>query len=1475
MLNKYAKYIHFLIIFYLVWLFIIPLCFKYLTKPVLAEINSRIDSELVIESPQLRTSVLPNIKLKAKEIKLINSDKTPEMSVSNMKVSLRILPLLSGKIHLNSFQSDNIKINGTLNDKLYIAGFPIDLSQGNLNFKIKRVKIKQFKFNLKDITKSSSYNIIGENIYFKDAKNSFITHGKTKMECENNIAIANFDINLPHRKNLKKTKFNIDIDNFRLNLLTDIISKCIYDEITEIDGVISLHSNNKKMTGDFKNLKICFKDTYKNMIFPKELNIISEHRIGEDSFKIKNMVLVGDKLKSSLKGQIKNIFSATPYLDLVVNLDKSDIREGALLLPPIITPDISIPKLKQYPFYGTILGNMKIKGKLPEPDITGNIKVEDGILIRPIPNAVSGANINIDFIGKKFLLDVVVPAGGREVVYVSGDVTMYGESFANLKIKSSKSVDLNVAEFVLNPLHEILCFQIGPVPIMDINGFGNVELKISGTKKNPHIWGDFNFKNTDARFLDVNNFVLKNADGNLNFNNQQAHFINHTGTLHSQPATIDGVCTLFGDLDFDVKANNQNLSDLVEVIKTSPMLKDIALTLPNITDISGKSDFYLHLNGKLIDINDLQLNKNVIPSGFIKLLGNSLKLEDIKINKLNGIINYNKSDFDMDLKGMISSASVTTIKGVVKDNKADITIDSPKICVNELEPTKLKYLDKLYIKLKAHYKGRIDNIDIKGLNAIVEVIKNNTPQKNVKVSTGKIIIKNSTLAISNLYGTIKSNPFHMNLNISNVNLDNANKLVLNKLRANGNFYCKELDLTIINAIKKANILPYPIQKNLNNIDISGKATVLAKIKNTRLDSSVSIHNADLNYNLKNNKTNFNIPIKIKHGEINVNNNVLALDKFYCFVDDMPVILYGKIKNIYSNPNLNIRINTKLMQKPFDKYWNNNTVYPIKINGDIVTSTGLDGGVNYGVNGINGINNLRIRTDIKMEANSNIYYMGATVGDKTNPTTLNIDTTLDRNGWCKLNKLNYNKIITSQNKKNNTLPMLSVKGLLKPSGKICSFKNLTIKTENPTNADLFNIIFKKPTIKSGNFISNLVVNGDSISPKIVGTFFAKNIEMPYLNTSIKDFDINFKPDTINFTTKGTVLDNYIMVNSVMKNKLTPPFKISSADIYINDLDLNNTMSQIKQMELKGLDSAISLNTDIFSPRILNSLLISNMKVRAGNVRIKNIKASHLEALCTLNEKMIFGVDSLKFNMASGKIFGKLKYNLLNNHMHMELDSKGVNANELTIALFDLQNQIFGSLTGHIELDCNATNDKTRLTTLSGYGTFTVANGRMPKLGSLEYLLKAGSFIKGGITGLTMNGLIDILKPMRTGEFSSIDGRIRIKDGVAKTIEIRTIGKSLSLYAIGSLNLYTQIADMHIFGQLSKKATTVLGTAGNISLNTLFNKIPWVSLDNNSSLINDLNKIPGIELSNKSNRRFMVEILGDINGDNFVKSFKWIN
>ena len=69
--------------------------------------------------------------------------------------------------------------------------------------------------------------------------------------------------------------------------------------------------------------------------------------------------------------------------------------------------------------------------------------------------------------------------------------------------------------------------------------------------------------------------------------------------------------------------------------------------------------------------------------------------------------------------------------------------------------------------------------------------------------------------------------------------------------------------------------------------------------------------------------------------------------------------------------------------------------------------------------------------------------------------------------------------------------------------------------------------------------------------------------------------------------------------------------------------------------------------------------------------------------------------------------------------------------------------------------------------------------------------------------------------------------------------------------------------------------MFGPIGNLSLNTLFNAIPGVDLSKDTILLESINKIPGIELSSKDYRKFIAEIKGNINGEDYVKSFKWVN
>lgn len=1430
MFKKYSKFIYIILSFYIVWLALLPLTCNLVLGAFLPE---------TVKNVRIRTSVLPNITLKADEVLIPDT-----LEIKRPQINIRILPLLTGTVHLNRVSADYISMKA---ENFKLPKTNIELKPEK--FKLNNLNIKEYHINI------HSNKLEGKNLKYKNNRRNIIFYSQSNL---NSDCKLDFDLNLPKTNKQNRSKCNISVKNLDLSKFSPVVSS-YFKEIKSTNGKINITSQKDTMETKIEGLNILYHDDAYSIKFPSILTITSNFHIYNNMLDIKKSAVKSDGINIAVSGKVKNIFSTSPKFDLKTNIEHVDLRNGALMLPNIITEDISTPALKKYAFYGDLTGNLEIKGGLPNPDITGAMAVRNGMLIKPIKNAKGKANIDLKFIGQKLLLDVDVPAGGKEWVKVDGDITIYGEKFVHLNIKSSSSVDLDTAEFVVNPLHEIFRFEVGPVPIMDIRGRGSADLKIVGTKKDPHAWGNFKFYNTDARFLEVNNLVLKNAKGHLDFTDRIAYFINETGTVNTKPATIEGTCSLFGDFDFNVTAKNQKLSDLIIILTTSPMLNSMKDMVPPIKNAVGNADFLLNLKGeKVLHIADLKINENVITKGSIKLLGNAFSYEGLNMKDMKGLINFHKTNCDVDLKGKLSTNSNIAVQGKLEDNNADIKVVTPRIMVNELNIKELKFLDNLAVKLDAKYKGKIDKISIGGIDAQINVLKNNAPVKNCKVSSGQITLKNSNLKINNLTGFMKQNPFYINANIKNLGKDTID---LNRANINGVFRCKDFDLTVLNSFKSLDVFPADLKRELDKITIlKGVTDINFQAKNSKLNSTLNLNNVKFTYSIREGEKQekVDIPVNLINGQIILKGNTITLRKLNCLIDEMPILIFGTVTNIYKNPKYNVYINSKLVQKVFTKYWNAYNIYPIKVSGDIVSTVRLSGDKNH----------THINSETRMEENSEIYYMGANIGDIANPITLKVDTDIYGQDFIKLNKFSYNRIIASQNNKQNELPLLNISGEIQKKGNIYFYKDLTIKSENPADANLFNIIFKKPTIKQGTFISDLKINGSSNHPKILGKFNLANVEMPYLNTSIKELNLEFKPNTINVLSKGEILTNYIMGSAELNNVLAPPYTVNKAYIYINNLDINHVMSQIKQLELKGISSAIGTETNIKS---LDLLRIKSAKIRAGQILVKNISASNLEATCGFADKKI-SIDSFNFNMASGIISGNLKYNLKNNFMNLNLSANKVNANSLTTALFDLPNQIFGDLTGHVEISCDTTNEKTQYQTFSGKGQFNVSNGKMPKLGSLEYLLKAGNLLRGGITSISMNSIIDIVTPLKTGEFSSIHGHFNIKNGIAKTVEIHSHGKNLNLYITGTYNFIESIANLNVYGQISRKVSTVLGAAGNISLNTLFNKIPGVST---SQFVNDLNKIPGIDLSNKSSRKFIVEILGDINGEDFVKSFRWLN
>ncbi|MBQ3834823.1 MAG: hypothetical protein II816_04845, partial [Elusimicrobia bacterium] len=557
---------------------------------------------------------------------------------------------------------------------------------------------------------------------------------------------------------------------------------------------------------------------------------------------------------------------------------------------------MDVYKLKKYKFYGDIIGNLSIKGKNLEPSINGNIYVNNGILTKPIVNA-KGATIKLNFIGKYLNFDVLVPAGAGENVKVKGGVELYNVKYSDMRIWSSKNVNLQTAEDKVVPLHEILNFVIGPVPIMDVKGVGNIDITVKGNRKNPHVWGILDLREVTTYFKEMPNLVLHNAEAVLNFNDEDAVFNLKQGKINGKDVSIDGTCNLSGKFDFDVKAENQELSYLYKAIKTSALIDDLKNMVPEFDAVSGLITLKAKVYGSIKDIEDIKYNENFFAKGIINLLDNGISYQGISAHDTKGIINFEPTSSQGEITSKIGNSPIKA-SFKTKENFVDLFAESPKLLINDLFLNNHDFpkdMGNITVWINTKYKGKIDNIEYDKIDFTGRIL--NTHKNNkLKISNGEVSLKNNRLKISDVYGNFADTKSEFNINLTADNLS-ARPTLYGKIKL------KDFELSLINTFSDYAIIPQNIRENLNKIRFDkGKINLNANLNRNDIYASTDLGGVELTY------TPLGLPIKIVNGSIYTRKNFAGLNKINLLMDGMPVLLDGNINNIFTSPKFNIYVN---------------------------------------------------------------------------------------------------------------------------------------------------------------------------------------------------------------------------------------------------------------------------------------------------------------------------------------------------------------------------------------------------------------------------------------------------------------------------------------------------------------------------------------------------------------------------------------
>lgn len=1443
-------------------------------QTVLNEAGYKID----LKNPSLKMGLIPSVWVKADNFAILNDDGSKALEIQNPYINIRILPLIFKELDIKHFSADNINANLVFDtdSKLKLGQYPLETEiKTPLKLKHAAIYLDGYKVNLDDKVQSKKINLDGKYLTVKDftfdKHLNFSTIADMKAGVRKTLINADVDLKLPVNQisddqcDISGHIVNLNLSDF--SIYAKSLSK---NKIKSLSGIINFTAKTETAADNHKqiktnlyvnNLGILKDDTAESIYFKDKLTVKTDINTIKNGIEINEMKISGKGISAFTSGKITKLNSKLPDLDLKVTVNKSKAENIISLLPgePDLSPDINLLLLKKTGFWGDAAGNLEIKGKADFPDVYGNILVANAYMVKPIPNA-DKAVIKIAFNGDKLNLDVKVPTSQTETVFVKGPINLYNDKYADLNITSTDNVDLKTAQIVLNPLHEILHFDIGPVPIMDIKGKGGINLHVIGTRENPHGWGQFRFKNATVSFLDIHNMLLTNGSGTLDFDNQNTFFQTKSASLNGKPVSVKGTCSLIGELNFDVLAHGQDLGKLLKTVKTSPMLADIQKLIEPVENANGPANLTINLTGKVKNPKDIVFNKNLFAKGKIELLSDNIKIKGVpaSISKTSGVVNFINTDADFKLASNLDKSQIK-IEGKIKDNNTDIKFASGKFNLGDGLNTlpasvKVPYkkdLAAINTSFTGRYNGSIQDINFDNIYLKGKIYSDKSSKSVIVVDNSSFELNNSTFKLPLLKGTFKNSPYNISLNIS--------KMFSPQRVVNGNCKITSLDLNLINDNALQYILPPETAKQLKDIDfLNGNINLAAKIKNNNLNAYTKLDDISLLYKPK------RIKLTINSGDMLLRNNLLRLNKINALLGKMPVFINGEIANVQKNPNLNLYVNAKPNQEFFDQFFNNKSVYPIKLKGDAILTSYLRGTAGY----------LNAKSTFKISDNSSLYYMGASIGDAENPVKITADTTYSPSG-LKIHSFQYDKIITSQNNKPFVNPQLTAQGTLNLiNDNIVGFNDFRVKTQTPTDAKIFNIIFRKPFMKQGVFTSDLILNGTSINPKIKGKMDITSIDIPFFDSTIKDINLDFRNDKIIVASRGTVLTNDVYLDAVIKNQLIPPYTVQDLKVKLADLNVNKITDTLRDIEAEATRNPTYGSNNI-PPFDITQLIIHKADIQADKIKVRNINADNFSANLVLDKDGNADVKNFKFNIAEGSVNGNFKQNLITHRSNLDINLDKANALIMSEALFDLKGQVYGSVNGNFKLNCNGASQEECFRTLSGEGTFKIADGKMPKLGSLEYLLKAGNLLKGGFTGLSINSLVDLITPLKTGNFDSISGDIHISDGTADKINIYSDGHDLNMYMTGSYNLLTSIADMKIYGSLSKNITTVFGKIKNASLNTLFNTIPGINDATEKLLLQeDISRIPNIKDATNIYRIFAVDINGDINGTNYVKSFKWV-
>lgn len=1458
-------------------------------------INSKSNADINYAQLKLKTYIIPAVSVYSDFVKITDGEEEVAYA-DNLQAKIALLPLLFKKLNLVNFSASSVNLNlhryedGSFNlEKLFKTNNKKVLKSDLKNLQI---NIGSYNVNATDFKVENKLVLSGQPLVVKFNKKGTSLRVITKGNLLNGGEKSDFDIDLQTGTDIKNLEKNaIDgsclIYNLKLKNLLPFIQKYVDMRVSQMNGVVDfLQISTSKAENGLNQITV--NSQFTDVVFDKtnwknhieangkhQINVTAE--IGNKLINVETLGYKADKIDIKAQGSI-NLKDKLPELDISADVKNSRAENIAAILPPTLVPQyMTIEKIKTYGVFGDLEASVQVKGKCPKPDITGYVNGTNVHILDKSLHKLHKGTVKITFDKRILNMDILIDLFDNQKARVNGYVYMFRDGLNNVNVKTTDNIDFPLAQKLVVPVSKVFNFQLGPIPDMDIKtGKGVIDINIQGSVDIVKIYGYSSFRNAKLTYNGLFGEV-HDGKGRLDFKDDIIKFKSEKAFVKNNPLEVSGSVKINDKLDFNISSEKADSVDVLEIINRSELLKDVKAGLGVLTGASGAIKLFVNMKANIVPVpygmpplppeeafTDMKVN------GYTKLADNSCTIEGFKtpIKNVHGTVNFTEETVDLtDIKGVVGTSPIVISGKVLTDIKTkipdvDITVTGKTINLKDtivflsesyLYPENYPDISALYNVDSKHdlyfkYKAKsVDFITDKAY-AVMNFIDDKKESK-LKAVSGRVVLDKSTVKVENVKTVLLDSSLNVNGHIDRV--DTVNPIYNLKVVSD------KFDFANLNNLHELSLIPAGFLKPLSEFgDYQGFAKINMSVNKNVLSGCVDFAGASF----KNLKTG--LPFNFDDFSIKLKDNKVHVENMTAIVGGMPVYADVTVSDVFKKPYVDGYFTSKVTEEFLHQYLFPDDVDKIKVAGDI----------NFSLKAIGHQDDLNIFPKLTLNPYADLMVENTSLGEITDKREFKGEINLKKDK-INIKNIDYIKYISSQNNRVYPIKFASANAILKiGADNVIEPEEINLKTERNISARVLNLLLKKPVFRQGALNCDLKYKLDKITKtaKLLGKMDCRNLDIPLFDTVIKNIKVDANEDGIGIRMIGFISDSRISISSEFANSINARPEIYSLDIKAEEIDNDSLFRMMSKTH-----TAMNKNNQL-KHFDLNGLKVNNGSLNIKKLTIKSMKASDFNCDFSIDEKGIFKANNLSVGVGNGNISGDISYNLSTTDMEGDFTLANVDANYIGETLFEMTNQIYGSSNGKIVLQTKGTTDEEIIKNLSGFVFFDINDGRMPKLGSLEYLLRAGNIIKSGITGFTINNILELLNLVKSGYFSNINGNCIIENGVAKNIEIYSKGDNMSMYIHGIYDINAAHAELEILGKISKQISTIFGAIGNTSINTFFKLIPGVSMLDfgRKNFVEDVEKIPPFTGGYYDARTFQAIINGNINESGYVQSFKWV-